>query len=179
MAKNYVVQFGSGNPSSLTGLTPTFIVFRAVPGGGLTTPPAIAEVASTGLYTFSYEPVGGVAFVIDGGAAITSVARYVAGNLDPVDAVDERIATLTGNVSTLSAFVPSIGTTADSFGSTLTDPSTVLGYLKRLLEFNEGNSIFSKASGTWQIFARGNATGASTGLIQKSVVDSGAVITKS
>jgi hypothetical protein len=159
MAKNYILQFGS---TTWSGLTPTFSVFRAVPGGGTTTAPGITELpTSSGLYYFTYDPQGPVAFVADGGASLLATSRYIAGTLDPIQSVDEKL-----------------GTTASSFGSTATDPSTVFGFLKRFLEFNEGNSVFTKSSGAWAIFARGNAAGASTGLAAKTLYDSGSVVTK-
>lgn len=159
---NYIVSFGSGNPTANTGLSPTFTVFKVVPGGGSTTAPGITEIPSaTGLYYFTYEPLTSMAFVIDGGSSLTGNARYIPGNLYPVSAADQFI-----------------GTTASSFGSTATDPSTVMGYLKRLQEFNEGNSVFTKTSGLWDVFARGNTAGASTLLVEKTLTDNGSTITK-
>lgn len=180
---NYLVSFGS---STISGLAPTFSVFKAMPGGGATTAPAITEIASSsGLYTFSYVPAGPVAFVIDGfTTGLPGLMRYVIGQLTPLDNLDTGITALAAGISSIqSGFGASLttllGTTASSFGSTSADPATVFGYLKRLVEFGEGNSIFTKTSGTWDVYARGNAVGASTQLIQKTVTDSGSVITKS
>lgn len=188
MAKQYILQFGN---TLYSGLTPTFTVFKVVPGGGATTPPGVTEIpSSSGLYYFTYEPAAAIAFNIDGGSALSSITRYIAGALDPVQAVDERITELGTSLTALSSslsilgaslvqpILNILGTTNSSFGTTLVDPSTVIGYLRRLQEFDEGNSIFTKTSGTWAIFARGNATGASTGLVQKTITDSGSVITK-
>lgn len=184
MAKNFLLQFGSGTTTN-AGLAPTFTVFKVFPGGGNTTAPGITEVPSaTGLYYFTYEPAASIAFVVDANTtSLSASARYIVGNLDPIQAIDERITemgmTLVAIGNTGSAQVALlIGTTASSFGSTSTDPATVMGYLKRLQEFNEGNSNFTKQSGAWDIFARGNAVGASTQLIQKVVTDQGAVIRK-
>jgi len=190
MAKNYIVQFGYGLPSVNTGLSPTFISFNVVPGGA-TTPPGITEIpAATGLYYFTYEPAAAIAFTIDGGSTLNNVStRYVSGSLDPVQAVDERITSLGSTLTALGntlvflsagglSLSIAIGSTADSFGSTLTDPASVFGYLKRLMEFNEGMSTFSKNGGVWNIFARSNTVGASTQLTQKVVTDSGSIITK-
>lgn len=195
MSKNYVVQFGGGNPTLIAGFAPTFTVFKVVPGGGATTPPGITEIpSSTGLYYFSYEPAASIAFVIDGGASLPSLSRYVVGNLDPVQAVDERITELGTSMVALgnsilaqgSTAFSGLGTLADSFGSTLTDPTTVFGYLKRLQEFNEGNNVFTKTSGAWGVYARSSThvlgpttyPGVTTQLIQKTLTDSGSLITK-
>jgi hypothetical protein len=209
MAKNFIVQFGSGAPSTYAGLSPTFTVFNVVPGGGATTAPGITQVpTSTGLYYFTYNPLGSVAFVIDGGASIIGDARYLAGSLDPIDAVDEQITAL--GVSTFAmgasllaqgvsilaqgnsiaifggSLVAGLGGLGDSFGTTLTDPSTVFGYLKRLQEFNEGNSVFTKTTGIWGVFSRGNTyvlgpttyPGSSTQIAAKTLDDSGSIIVK-
>lgn len=195
MSKNFIVQFGSGSPALITGFHPTFTVFNVVPGGGATTPPGITEVpTSTGLYYFTYEPLSSIAFVIDGGASLSAAARYIAGSLDPVQAVDERISemgsTLVAIGNTVSAIaaggIASIGSLSDSYGSTLSDPTTVFGYLKRLMEFNEGDSSFNKSSGTWDIFTRGSTyilgastyPGLTTMLREKLIVDNGSSITK-
>lgn len=167
----YVFQFGNGNPSSFAGLAPTFIVFTAV-GIGSTTPPAITQIpTSTGLYYTTYTPLSTVAFVLDGTATVTNNGfRYISGAMSPAD-----------NGPSL------LGTLSDSFGSTLADPTTVFGYLRRLQEYNEGNNVFNKVSGALQYWSRGVTyasgtsvySGSSAMLIQKSVVDSGSVITKS
>lgn len=158
MAKTYYLQFGSGNPASYTGLTPTFTTFS---WNGVTsiTPPGITEAPSgTGMYQFIFYPTFPVVFVADGGAALATADRYVTGTLDPIQAVDEQM-----------------GTVADSFGSTAIDPSTVFGYLKRALEFWEGNAVYTKSTGIWQIFSRGS----STMLREKDLANSTSEATKS
>ncbi len=170
----YLVQFGNGNPSAYTGLSPTFIQFVAI-GVGSTTPPGITEVpTTTGLYYFNYTPLSAVAFVLDGTATIpNSAIRYVSGLLDVENSQVGLMATLMGGL-------------ADSFGSTLADPTTIVGYLKRLQEFNEGNNVFTKTSGSMQYWSRGVTyasgssvyAGSSLMLIEKAVTDSGSVITK-
>lgn len=158
MAKNFLISFGSGNPATFTGLTPTFTVFKVLPAGGATTPPGITEVpSSTGLYYFTYSPLSAIAFVIDGGSALNSTIRYISSALDPIQAVDEAI-----------------GATTSSFGGTATDPATLYGYLKRLQEFNEGNATFTKSSGVWDIYSRGS----STLLIEKVLTNATATTTK-
>ncbi len=196
--KQFLLQFGSGSPTLYAGLNPTFTVFYVLPGVGSTTPPGITQVpTNTGLYYFSYDPVSPIAFVVDGGTSILGAERYLAGQLDPVDKVDEQ---LTGVGNTLLAIGNSIysmgqsnqvgtliGNLSDSYGSTMTDPTTVFGFLKRLQEFNEGNSVFTKSSGLWQVYTRGSTyvlgpttyPGLTAPLATKTISDSGSVITRS
>lgn len=180
---NFVVQFGSGNPSTYAGLSPTFIVWNVV-GIGATTPPAVTQVpTSSGLYYFTYTPTTAVAFVLDGTATITTPAiRYVSGAIDVSSS-----ASLTALITGYTQLSVLLGTLADSFGTTFADPTTVVGYLKRLQEHNEGNNVFDKTSGGFQYWSRGVThasgtsvySGSSTMLIEKDVTDSGSVITKS
>ena len=112
------------------------------PAGATIAPPSVTEpLASSGFYKFSYGPTASIVFLADGGAALSSSDRFVQGVLDPIQAVDEKI-----------------GTSADSFGSTSTDPSTIFGFVKRNLEFEEGNAVFNKTSGVWDIYSRGSST---------------------
>lgn len=141
MSKSYWLKFGSGDPATYTGLSPTLSIFSA---GGLTAvaAPGITETPSgSGLYRFDYGPTQSIIFKADGGSALASGDRYITGVLDPIQSVDEKI-----------------GTTSDSIGSTTTDPSTVLGYLRRNLEFNEGDATYTKSTGTWAISSRGSTT---------------------
>jgi hypothetical protein len=141
MAKQYVLKFGSGDPTAYTGLAPTMTVFSA---GGLTSlvGPGISEIiAGQGLYFFSYGPTQSITFKADGGAALAAGDRYIVGVLDPLQAVDEKLGNLT-----------------DSYGSTSADPGSVLGYLKRNQEFQEGNAVFTKSTGIWDIYSRGSTT---------------------
>lgn len=139
--KTYYLQFGSGDPASYTGLTPTMSIFSA---GGVTavSAPVITELpVGSGLYQFTYGPTLSTVFKADGGVALSSADRYIVGALDPIQSVDEKV-----------------GTLSDSFGSTLTDPTTMIGYLKRSQEFWEGNAVFTKATGIWDIYSRGSST---------------------
>lgn len=141
MAKHYYLKFGSGDSVNFTGLTPTFTIFAA---NGVTalTPPGITESpAGSGLYGFIYGPTQSILFKADGGAALSTSDRYISAALDPVQAVDEKV-----------------GYVTDSFGSTGTDPSTLMGYSKRNQEFNEGNATFIKATGIWDVYTRGSST---------------------
>jgi hypothetical protein len=142
MAKSYGLQFGSGNPASKTGLSPTFTTFADWATGSSTAAPGVTEIpAGSGLYRFIYGPTNTIIFVADGGPSLASDDRYIVGSLDPIQVVDERL-----------------GTVGDSFGSTATDPSTAIGYLKRALEWLEGNAVFTKATGAWDVYSRGSSS---------------------
>lgn len=139
--KSYYLKFGSGDPAAFTGLTPSLVIFSA---GGLTAAvaPGITELPTgSGLYRFDYGPTASIIFKADGGSSLSNTDRYITGVLDPIQAVDERV-----------------GTTSDSFGSTSADPSTLLGYAKRVQEVLEGNAVFTKSTGTWQVYSRGSST---------------------
>ena len=89
--KDYLLKFGSGNPASYSGLSPTFILFEIGPTlpWAATTPPGVSEISvGSGLYTFAYQATLPIAFVADGGAALSTTDRYVTGILDPIKAVD-------------------------------------------------------------------------------------------
>lgn len=184
--KAYYLRFGSGNPATNSGLSPTFIVFRN--GAGVTTPPSIAELSTTGIYKFDYECTGTVSFVCDG--ATTGLAtndRYVAGALDISDRQNEFIGLITDAVGFSTVFgqilqnqafgstlIARVGTTADVIGNTLTDPTTLYGYLKRAENVLEGRSTYTKATGVLQSFDK---TGATT-LISRTINDTGLTVTK-
>ena len=156
--KTYYIQFGSGNPQNFAGLTPTFSLFQAPTGltnqFGLTyavgytsvTAPVIFEIGvSVGIYSFGYDPLfnplgatAPIVFTADGGGALSNADRYRCAVLDPIQSVDQRI-----------------GFLGDSYGSTLLDPTSALGYLRRSLELWEGQASFNKQTGVWTIFDRG------------------------
>lgn len=147
--KNFLLIFGSGDPSGNSGLTPTFTVFKTTPGGTNATPPGITQVpTNTGLFYFTYGPTNSISFVVDGGSALSTSTRYISGLLDPIDAVDEQV----------TEVLTRIGTTASSFGSTSIDPGDLYGYLKRLQELQEGDATFNKSTSTWDIYSRGAST---------------------
>lgn len=80
----YMVRFGSDNPATYTGLSPTFTKFFNS-AGSATTAPSISEIASSGMYSFSYEPTGFIGFIMDGSASMPSGIRYVSGVLNQND----------------------------------------------------------------------------------------------
>lgn len=140
--KTFYAAFGSGDPATYTGLSPTFVIFSA---GGLTAlaAPGVTETpAGSGLYRFDYPgPTLSIVFKLDAGSGVTVGDRYIKSSLDPIQAVDDKVGTIT-----------------DSFGSTTVDPTTILGYVKRNLEFNEGNASFNKSTSIWDIYSRGSST---------------------
>ena len=184
--KNYLLAFGTGNPSSNTGLSPTLSTFKVLPSGTNVTAPGVTEIpTSTGLYYFQYDPIGStspISFICDGGSSLSTSNRYVVGICDPADAIDQYGMTLVAIGTTNSSYVIGlssisslIGTTASSFGSTAADPTTLFGYLKRAQEFNEGNSTFDKTASVWYISTRGS----STMLAAKTLADGSGNVTKS
>ncbi len=76
--------------------------------------------------------------------------------------------------STLGGFAIVLGSTASSYGSTNVDPVDVMGYLKRARELNEGNQMYTKATGILDLYVRGGVTL----LIEKTISDSAATTTK-
>ncbi len=148
--KNYWLQFGTGDSRNYSGLGPTFVLFFNVNGSTLV-PPGITEpLVGSGLYTFTYGPTMSIAFQVDGGATLASNIRYIAGNLDPIQLIDQQI-----------------GSTVSSIGSTSVDPGTIFGLAQRIQEFLEGNQSFNKTNGVWSIYSRGS----STLLIEKTLTD--------
>jgi len=139
--KTYYLKFGSGNPANFTGLFPTLTVFNANGVTALAAPGVTETPAGSGLYSFMYAPTLSILFLADGGSGLSNTDRYLSGALDPIHAVDEKV-----------------GYTTDSFGSTATDPSTLMGFAKRNQEFQEGDSVFTKSTGLWDIYSRGSST---------------------
>lgn len=240
MAKVYTMQFGSGDPRTFTGLSPTMLIFVRVSDGATIAPPSITESASGwGIYQFTYGTTQPIAFLAD--AATTSPgtsARYIVGQIDPSDRADEygntmvalgnsgvalsttgvalgttavalgntNIAfgttnvaigtslsalglstlalgttavaigtTITGLLNGLSSpILLAIGTTASSFGSAVSDPVDLFGYMKRTRELLEGNRSFQKGVGVLTQFDR---TGGTT-LYSKSIANNASLVTK-
>lgn len=145
MAKTYWVEFASsGSANQYSGLSPTFTIF-VNNFGSMLPGPAIAEAGvSTGMYTFNYTPstTYSIAFQVDGGSSITSSTdRYVKGVLDPIQAVDQDV-----------------GHVTDSFGTTVL-PTTVFGYVQRVVQETEADATFDKSTGVWDNYAKGTSLG--------------------
>lgn len=175
MSKVYGLKFGSGNPQVTSGLTPTFIFFRAV---GISTYPAgitdmigptISELGiSAGFYTFQYapSPTFAIFFNVDGGTALSTIDRYITGVLDPIQSVDEKVGNLEDNIGN---------------GASMTEPNSVLGLLKRSYAFQEGNASFIKGTAIWTYYAKGSTSlniGFSTALFSKQLTNTISQATK-
>ncbi len=147
MAKVYWVTFGSGVPSSNAGLAPTFIQFWQSTGVSLA-PPSIAEIgSSSGLYKFTYTPTVSIGFVIDGATTgLANNVRYVVGNLDNIDRMDEYGTTLVAIGTSLFAFGTTgvaIGTTLVGIGTTsVAIGTTLIGYGVSTLAFGVSTLAF-------------------------------------
>lgn len=114
MAKSYFLRFGTGDPRTLTGLAPTFLIFESA--GATIAPPSISEaLTGSGIYTFTWGTTTAIAFLVD--AATTSpgaAGRYVTGSLDPADRIDEVGTTLVAiGISNIA-----LGTTNVALGTT-------------------------------------------------------------
>jgi hypothetical protein len=78
-------------------------------------------------------------------------------------------------ISFLGGALAGIGDTSSPYGSSAQDPSTLFGYAKRIVEFLEGNSIYTKATGGLTFSSRNSATL----LASKTVSDTTTTTTKS
>lgn len=67
-----------------------------------------------------------------------------------------------------------LGSSASSFGSTSIDPTTVFGFLMRTQELLEGDQVYTKGTGIFQLYNRGQ----STLLRTKTISDAAANTTK-
>lgn len=230
MATLYAVAFNQTDPRTYPSLAPSFVTFKRISDNLDISPPSISQLATTGLYFFTYTASFSVYFLLDGITVNSTSDRYVYGVLDPVHQVDKQLAELSStlaaynntlaalgttnvalgtsnfawgnsnfalgvsnyawgntnfalNTTILSIVGPNgslitsidakIGSTASSFGTTLTDPGDLYGYLKRAQEFREGDQTFNKVSGAWAISTRGG-----TLLIEKTLSQSSTQVTK-
>lgn len=117
MAKTYTVAFGSGDPRSYTGLSPTLLIFVNASSGATLVAPTFSEaLTGSGIYKFAYGTTTPIAFLAD--AATTSpgaLGRYVTGQIDPADRSDEYGTTIvaigTSNIA--------LGTTNVALGTSI------------------------------------------------------------
>lgn len=188
--KTYSLQFGAGNPTGFSGLTPTFLIFYNLATSATLAPPTISETpAGWGTYSFVYGTTQPVWFLAD--AATTSpgpTGRYVTGFLDPADRADEYGNTMVALGNTMVALgntilfdvvnfatlIPGIGSTASSMGGISTLPSDLMGYLRRVDALLEGAQQFVKGTGSLSQF---DWTGA-TLLSQRTVTNSASLVTR-
>jgi hypothetical protein len=179
--KDYSMRFGtSSDPRTLTGLSPTFLIFARLSDGATIAPPAINEpLPGSGIYHFQYGTTQAITFLADSATISTGTGRYVSGQLDPSDRSDEYgnslIALGTSILSLSSSGSSFIGTVGSTFGSSTTDPVDLFGYLKRIQENLEGNNTYIKPTGAFSIYSRGS----STLLAAKVVVNSVSMVVKS
>lgn len=118
--KSYLLQFGTGDPRTFTGLSATFLIFKQMTDGTNVTAPSITEIGSgTGLYGFQWGTTVPISFLAD--AATTSpgsAGRYIAGQLDPADRADEYGTTLVAIGTSLVAGQGNFGSTLVAIGNT-------------------------------------------------------------
>lgn len=109
---------------------------------------------------------------------VTSLSYTVTDNALLVNVISPAVAatgvTLTGVGNTLSTLGTYVGSTASSFGNSATQPATVFGYAKRVVEFLEGDQVYTKATGGLVFSSRGS----SEILASKTVSDSTSTTTK-
>ncbi len=151
MAKSYTVQFGAGDPRGFTGLSPTFLLFWNLSTGTTNAPPSIAELVTgkTGLYSFTYGVTQPIAFLLD--AATTSpgpTGRYVSGQIDPVDRMDEVGSTLIAQANAIGSTLVAQGATLVGIGNTTATGlanlgSTLLGVGNTLLSIGFSSPLFT------------------------------------
>lgn len=112
--KTYYVRFGSGDPRSNFGLSPTFLSFNTY-GTGVTPPGITSVIGATGFYAFQYGTTTPIVFLIDGATSgLDASVRYVTGAIDPADRSDEYGNTLTA----LSVSLTAQGSTIFGLGTT-------------------------------------------------------------
>lgn len=121
--KFYQISFGTGDPRTYTGLSPTMLYFVNMTSGATVTPPSIAEVITgSGLYQFQYGTTQPISFIADGATTSVASARYVRGLIDPADRADEYGTTLvaigTSHIAQGNTMI-AIGTSHIAQGNTL------------------------------------------------------------
>lgn len=134
MAKTYWFQFGSQDPRSYTGLSPTFIQFVNQLGATLSPPGITESPAGFGFYRANYT-VGAstsVAFLIDGGATLSNTVRYISGNIfgnENLDYVGSTLLAIGSTTSGIGITLTGVGITLTGIGNTLSGlGSTVSGF---------------------------------------------------
>lgn len=153
MAKTYSVQFGTGDPRTLTGLNPTLLIFVNISSGATLVAPSFTEaLTGSGIYKFSYGTTTPIAFLAD--AATTSPgssARYVVGQIDPADRSDEYGNSIVAFGSTLIGY----GTSTVAFGTTIVAiGTTLIGYGTSTVAFGAtlfGQGVTNIALGTTNV----------------------------
>lgn len=191
--KTYFLQFGSGDPRLIGGMRPTFAIFQLASGVSVT-PPGITEIpTSQGIFYFNWTPTTAIAFLAD--AATTSPGttdRYIVGSLDPNDRCDEYATTLIAQGVTITAIgttligigtsltsasssgISGIGTPSSLMGDSVSMPTDLFGYLRRVDALLEGRENYNKAT---SILTKYDLTGATT-LSSQTITNSASAVVK-
>lgn len=119
--RDYFAVFGSGAPSTKSGLAPTFITFITTTGAN-GTPPAISEPGSQGIYKFSYDASATlITFVLDGATTgLDTSDRYIVGVLDPQDTFGVTLNAIGVSAAAVGVTLAGMGVTLAGMGSTIT-----------------------------------------------------------
>lgn len=117
--RDYFAVFGSGAPSTKSGLAPTFITFITTTGAN-GTPPSISEPGSKGIYKFSYDASATlITFVLDGATTgLATADRYIVGVLDPQDTFGVTLNAIGLSLIGFANTSIALGTTAVALGTT-------------------------------------------------------------
>lgn len=118
MSNVYGVAFSNTDPRNYPSLAPTFLTFKKIADGSDITPPAISQVSTTGIYTFTYSASFSVYFLLDGITISPSTDRYIFGILDPVHRVDQQLSEYTTTFTAVSVTLTAIGVSGIALGTT-------------------------------------------------------------
>ena len=111
----------------------------------------------------------------------TAIAIGITGNAIGIingNGISDQGVTIVAMGDTLTSIgvnLSGIGSTASLFGDSVTQPGTLFGYLKRVVEFLEGDQTYAKATGVLTYEARGG----NTLLATKTIADSTSTTTRS
>jgi hypothetical protein len=128
MARDYWFAFGN-QPSTNTGLAPTFISFVNSAGQTIA-PPSITETfVGTGLYKANYNATQTIAFVLDGATSgLVTADRYIFGVFDPADQFAPTLSAMNATLGAMGNTLAGIGVTLVAQGSTIVGMgSTITG----------------------------------------------------
>lgn len=118
MATLVAVSFSQSSPNTYPSLAPTFITWMDMQTGNTFTPPAITQMAFTGIYMFSHTTTTPFYFLLDGITVNSTSDRYVYGVLSPIQQVDIQLTQFSATMSAISSTLTAIGTTNVALGTT-------------------------------------------------------------
>jgi hypothetical protein len=174
MLKKYGIVFTSGDPRTYTGLSPTFLTFSAIDGTSVAVPAINESLASSGMYNFDATllPNVPIYFLADGTASAPSSSRYIAGILDPSDAIDLQTTELGTTLAAENLTLVAIGTTGVALGVTNTAINvTILAQGAALGVTNQAIGSSLVALGTTNV-----AIGTSNAAINVSILAQGTAL---